>query len=240
MTHAAILAHLAAVGFNPSAVYDVGAFKGEWARLARSYFPTAPIGMVEGNPACFGHLREVAREIFADVFPVVVGFPCASRPFHVLTSGSSLYRELNPLEPRAMLVDVRSLDDVTKFYSRCHPSAPPGLGTGELLKLDTQGSELEILGAAPLRLGMAEVIVIECSLLRYNAGAPSIQDVMNFMSIHGFAPYDVGEQFRRVDGTLFQLDVVFVRAGSSLRRAAPFMTPEALAQTQAEVAEARW
>ena len=88
-----------------------------------------------------------------------------------------------------------------------------------LLKLDVQGYELEVLRGAVKTLSEAEVVIIECSLIQYNEGAPLFAEVVSFMGERGFVVYDFCGQMRRAnDGALFQMDVIFVRENSRLRK----------------------
>jgi len=54
------------------------------------------------------------------------------------------------------------------------------------LKLDVQGYELEVLRGGNNLLSKTEVVVLECSLIEYNTGAPLIADVISFMKDRGF------------------------------------------------------
>ena len=50
-------------GFTPAAIVDVGAYKGDWTRLARRVFPNVPVLMVEPQASKRPHLEEVCREL---------------------------------------------------------------------------------------------------------------------------------------------------------------------------------
>ena len=96
-----------------------------------------------------------------------------------------------------------------------------------LLKLDVQGFELEVLRGAPRVLHRAEIVILESSLLPYNAGAPLLGEVIAFMAEHGFAPFDFcGQARRESDLALFQTDIVFARHDSSLRAPRKFWLRE--------------
>jgi hypothetical protein len=71
------------------------------------------------------------------------------------------------------------------------------------------------------------VVILEVSLLPYNEGAPLFGEVVAFMAKAGFAVYDFcGQHRRQSDHALFQTDVVFVRADSSLRACKKFWLTE--------------
>jgi hypothetical protein len=105
-----------------------------------------------------------------------------------------------------------------------------------LLKLDTQGSELEVLrGAEHTVLPGAVAVLVETSLFQFFNGGPLIADVIEYMSSHGFVIYDVVDlQYRPLDGALSQLDLLFVRRDDQLREHHYFATPR-----QREIANER-
>jgi hypothetical protein len=86
------------------------------------------------------------------------------------------------------------------------------------LKLDVQGAELEILRGAPHILSCTGVAQLEVALLHYNEGAPTAADVVRFMDETGCAIHDVAELPRTNGADLAQMDLLFVRKTSPMRR----------------------
>jgi hypothetical protein len=96
-----------------------------------------------------------------------------------------------------------------------------------LLKVDVQGYEIAVLQGGSQTLEGAEVLVLEVSLLEYNVGSPLFADVVDWMRNAGFFVYDIcGYARRESDDALFQVDLMFVRENSVLRRRRPFWTQE--------------
>ena len=56
----------------------------------------------------------------------------------------------------------------------------------DMIKLDTQGSELDILQGAPTVLRNVYDIIIEAQHVEYNKGAPNINAVRSFLEANGF------------------------------------------------------
>ena len=80
-----------------------------------------------------------------------------------------------------------------------------------MTKLDTQGSELDILRGASRCLAHARGIQIECAVQKYNEGAPLIADVILFAQTAGFRLYDMAQFHFGSDRRLMQADLIFVR-----------------------------
>jgi len=85
-----------------------------------------------------------------------------------------------------------------------------------LMKLDVQGSELDVLTGSTGILDPVEIIIMECAILEYNKGVPQLEDSISYMKRLGFSPLDVFDLTRGKDGALFHMDLVFVREDSSL------------------------
>ena len=89
----------------------------------------------------------------------------------------------------------------------------------DVLKLDVQGSELDILKGSTSILKNTDIVVAECQLLEFNKGASMFGEVVGWMDKHNFNVIDVA-QFHRYDFTLkngrkekitSQMDMIFLR-----------------------------
>jgi hypothetical protein len=87
----------------------------------------------------------------------------------------------------------------------------------DFIKIDTQGSEIDILVGGKLLVQSTEYILLEVSITNYNIGAPLIKDVLNYMDSIGFIMVDIWNcgYANRVPGKhyddLCQIDVLFTR-----------------------------
>jgi FkbM family methyltransferase len=203
------LARLARIGIAPRQILDIGAYEGWWSRLARKVFPQAGILMIEAQDAKKSTLEAVAKEIgTAKVRIAALGaeagreveFLIPETPFG--TTGSSIYAERTDFKRKASKVRLERLDDLVA-------GSPPA----ELLKLDVQGSELDILKGGPAALSAAQAVILEVSLLNYNEGAPLFADIVRFMDEQGFQLLDLVDLQRGKMSVLYQADAVFLRRG---------------------------
>ncbi|MCW8139220.1 MAG: FkbM family methyltransferase [Planctomycetota bacterium] len=204
------LEQLARFGFRPGLIVDVGAYVGDWSRLARRCFPDAAIVMVEAQPDKADALARACAEVGnATAVRALVG--PEARPqveFFAMETGSSVLSERTDHPREVIRVDMTTLDAATA-------DAPPGPA---LLKLDTQGYELEVLRGATRLLERVEVLQTELSVLDFNEGAPALHEVIAFLAARDLVLFDLADITRkRSDGALLQLDALFVRRGSALR-----------------------
>jgi FkbM family methyltransferase len=201
------LAEMKSRRFTPRTIIDVGAFEGEWSRLAKSIWPASRLYMIEPNLADSCGLAGVAQDLDASLFGELLGAnDDLAIQFNVMGSGSSVLAERSSVPRRVETRRLRRLDSLLTDIA-----APA------LLKIDAQGYELEILKGATAVLPAIDAILLEISIIEINQGAPLLHDVVSFLKCLGFVTYDILQIHRRpLDGALNQIDFVFVREQSPL------------------------
>ena len=105
------------------------------------------------------------------------------------------------------LVDMRTLDELAPIL------IPP---TGAiLLKVDTQGYEMEVLKGATSILRRTVALQLELSLTPLYEGAPTLLEMVSFVKDQGYELFSIIPGFRdRQSGRLLQVDGYFVRKTS--------------------------
>jgi FkbM family methyltransferase len=201
------LTRLAQRGIRPETVIDVGAFEGNWSRMARRIWPASKIIMFEPNAAKLEVISRAARSLNATFFQDLLGATDETEVvFNLMESGSSVMSERSPLARTQETRRLRRID-----------SAIPSLEGSTLLKIDAQGYELEILKGAENILPRIEAILLEVAVIEINEGAPLLAEAIVFMKSIGFVACEVLEIHRRpLDLALNQIDILFVREGSAL------------------------
>ena len=97
-----------------------------------------------------------------------------------------------------------------------------GLPAPELIKLDTQGSELRILKGAAQLLEKVEAIIAEVwTRPAYGPNTPLLGHVSHWLLMQGFVAAQFGAEFRDEDGRLLHVDVLFVRPALSVTSEPP-------------------
>ncbi len=215
MTMRSVLTAVRHHALAPATVVDVGAAFGTFARECAGIFPSARYLLVEPLTECHPSLQGITRELEdAELFPCAAGAVAGQRVLHVHPDleGSSFFeeREDSDVNGRPRAVAVETIDAIV---------ARAGAAGPILIKIDTQGAELEVLAGATATLQRTEMVIAEVSLFRFFAGGPLLHEVVAFMRSRGFVVYDVaGHQRRPLDGALAQVDLVFVREDGPFRQ----------------------
>jgi FkbM family methyltransferase len=207
LTHRNALARLKSLGFAPAAVYDVGAYRGGWTKVAAQVFPDAQFLLFEANA---DHATELAAAKHRYFIAALGADDGAARAFHVPragdVTGASLYVE-NTTHYAASNLQVREIA-IARLDTL---AAREKLPAPDLVKIDVQGAELEVLAGASATLAGASVLVVEVSLVDYNKRAPLMAEVITAVDRIGFKCADVAELHRTPTNFVLQLDLVFVR-----------------------------
>lgn len=203
------LQNLKKLGYSPKSIIDIGAFKGEWTKEISQIFSESLFLMIEPQSSNAPLLRSlVNNKIFFE--RALLGSEVKENvPFYEMGTGSSYYEENTNHNRTVNLLSMNTLDNIIEKYN---------FGDEIFIKLDTQGSELDILKGASKTLENVHFILLEISVLNYNKNAPVFSDVVLFMEQIGFILWDIVAVHRK-EGThtLMQTDVIFTRCDSLIR-----------------------
>lgn len=180
-------------------VFDVGAHDGSWTRQVRPLLPkSCSFVLFEPNESHNEHLRTTG----APYFNVVLSDSVKEVPWYGVGGlGDSYFQEAGrtfaSFSPS--MRTTTTLNEVVKQHRLVVP---------DLLKIDTQGSELDIIRGSSDFISDVTLVLLECPLVEYNTGAPDLRDYLSEMSSLGFVPIDVTE-VHRMNGVAVQIDIAF-------------------------------
>lgn len=205
------LRRLRGFGVRPRHIIDVGAHDGGFAALALDTWPDAAVACIEPLPDAAARLRTRFAGRPVTVHEAVAGAR-SGEPVTLARAGtaSSVLPEHGGPVGEPLALATTRLDDL-----RAQGALPVECG---LLKLDVQGYELAVLQGATTVLENTRVVVAELNLLDLHVGVPLMHEVQAWLAARGFVAWDLAGLVRRpLDGALWQVDLVFVRADDPLR-----------------------
>jgi FkbM family methyltransferase len=192
-------------GFTAQYIVDVGAHIGNFAKSCQNLWPNVDIHMFEANPYANEVLKSIGFTYNIALLSDVVGekYTYYMTNKWLLSSGNSIFREntseFNDDHVIKYELESNTLDNILKNDKKV-----------DLLKLDTQRSEIKILNGGLNLVARTKYIIIESSIYNYNEGGCLIGDVFDFMNAHGFKLIDILDINYFEEGiTLNQLDLLF-------------------------------
>ena len=188
--------------FNPYRILDIGANIGQFYKLAKQTYPDAYIFSIEASPDCEKYLKEITQDYYIGLLAKDnVEYDFFSRKGDSTCTGNSIYRELTQFYSDDQLDILKQkgiqLDDLFESDSEF-----------DLIKIDTQGSELDIISGGKNLCSKAKGILLEVSLTQYNEGAPLYEEVIQFMKDFGFRPEVILDEARNHGS--HQQDILFL------------------------------
>lgn len=189
-------------------VLDVGAYRGEFARLIKELFPGSKIKCIEGDE------RQAQFLLDLDVDFYLLSKQTKQINFYTLpedacTTGSSIYRENTVYyqDPLVLKKWAYALDDLN-------------LPAFDFIKLDVQGSELDVLKGGKKYLAKTQptYLLIETSIQQYNQGAPLAGEVLSYLNKIGYRLQDIFDVLYDQNNQLLQVDFLFEHDPNATKR----------------------
>jgi FkbM family methyltransferase len=189
-------------GFIPKRFLDIGAHFGSYSKMIKEIWSDVDVFMIEANPnneenlkkSGFNYIISLLTDKKAEIFDFYIN------KLDINSTGCSIYREnthhFSDENLEVIKLKSNTLDDLfidQKF---------------DLIKIDTQGSELDILKGGLNLVKRCQYIILETSLINYNFDAPLIDDVLNFMKSINYKMIDIVE-LHYIDNKLIQIDILF-------------------------------
>jgi FkbM family methyltransferase len=193
---------------NLDIVLDIGSYHGQFGDMIHEVWPLAQVISIEANP---DHKQINPQQITAclsdqdDLWVEYYTLP----PGNIVT-GASYYRENTHFYQNPIVTPVRTVKLDTLYQQLGWQGNWCG---GGLIKIDTQGSELDILQGAQVFLTQQQprLLLLEVSHQPYNLGAPTASHIVSYLYQTGYKWIDTWGQFRDRDHTLLQSDLLFER-----------------------------
>jgi len=178
-------------------VYDIGANKGEWSISTNKILFNSDFYLFEANPDMEPALKKTKLRYFISALSDQAR---EATFFSKNGTGDSLYIEKtwsHGFEKK--IVQTSTLDEIAK---QNHIPKP------DFVKLDTQGSEIDIITGGMEFISNARLILCEIPLIEYNSGAPDIGGYLKAFEKINFFPIVLSEIHRK-SGQIVQIDMLF-------------------------------
>ena len=203
LSHRRALERISSKGIHVTTFIDAGAARGAWSRMAEKYWANAHFHLLEAKDIWRDDLEKLVQRRTNYSFtmkavtdePGTIYFPKGGDAY-----GGAAFKEKAKRDD-LVAVPATSIDQETSSLSLKGPFG---------IKLDTHGTEVDILNGAEETLKNTAMLCIET----YNfIGQKRFPELLLHMQSLGFRVADIAEPlFRESDASLWQVDFYFLRA----------------------------
>jgi FkbM family methyltransferase len=188
--------------FYPDRILDIGANIGQFHLIAKKSFPSSFVFSIEASKECEDSLKAITDSYYIGMLAKDNSqYKFYKRKGDPTCTGNSFYKELTEFYSDDQLDIINEegimLDDLFEENSEF-----------DLIKIDTQGSELDIITGGINLCKKAKGILLEVSLTQYNEGAPLYKEVVEFMKGIGFTLTEILDESRNHGA--HQQDILFI------------------------------
>jgi FkbM family methyltransferase len=190
-------------GFYPKKILDIGASVCQTADIMRQIWPVANILLFEGNAEC----EKLYQKQLYDYQIKLLGKINGTTKFYKtkwspICSGNSIYKENSSTYNEENLIveesPIYKLDDCVNDVF-------------DLIKIDTQGSELDIINGGLRTFLNTKVVIAEVSLTNYNEGGCTKQQIVDKMISLKFDLISIIESVVNENNELIAESLLFIK-----------------------------
>jgi FkbM family methyltransferase len=190
--------------FVPNSVLDIGANVGQFYNEIKNLFPDSYFYLIEGSESCDLALRTLNVDysicLLSDSEKEVDFYIRKGEP---RCTGNSIYREKTSFyDDNQIIIEKRQTKTLSGLL---------GEKIFDLIKIDVQGSEIDIINGGLEIIKKSKAVLMEVSLVEYNQGAPTKDFVYEYMNNLGFEPVEIiGNINHPLTHELIQQDILFL------------------------------
>jgi len=190
--------------FTPKTILDIGANNGQFYNESKNIFPDSYFLLIEGNEYCEPALKTLGVDykisLLSDSVKEVDFY---LRRQEYTCTGNSIYREKTSFyDDNEIVIEKKKTDTLSNVLGQQY---------FDLIKIDVQGSEIDIIIGGLDIINNCKGLLMEVSLEEYNEGSPTIEFVDNFMKNLNFEKVEIINNLNHpIKHTLIQQDVLYI------------------------------
>ena len=211
VTNTDIILSLLKDKISPNYILDIGCGHGEWFLKCNNFFPNSIYYLFDANIKNEDALSKLKNKFTNVNYKIcLLSNTIKKIKFFNMGYGSSVYSENTNFKRKEEILTSSTLEnELSKVNINSF---------NNIIKLDVQGSEIDILKGLKKSISFFEVIILETSVKEYNKNSPLFIDVVNYMDNENYIFYDLCDLKRlgHKNSLLLQFDAIFVRKNSDL------------------------
>jgi FkbM family methyltransferase len=194
-------------------VFDVGAYKGEFAALIHGAFPAARVWCFEPFPASYqGIVTRFAGQSWVRIENYAMSSQDGTAELMIgadLSTNSIVSPVVNH---GAFATDVPRIPVPVRTLSQCATELLGDQASISILKVDTEGNDLRVLegGEDLLRAGRIDAVHAEVMFIEHFKGAPGFLEIGEYLQRFKYRLYSLYDLKRNPQGQLRYGNALFI------------------------------
>jgi len=201
------LKNLKTTGFNPTKIFDIGAYHGLWTKEMLNIYTNCEYYLYEAID--YPELNNFVNINFnMKKYNVILNDKQDTvKWYQKKNTGDSMFKETTHYFNDCEVLEKETIDLNTHIKNN---NIIINEDDKILIKIDCQGAEIPILKGASELLKYTEFILLEIPLYgKYNEGVPSFLEHIQYMDSINFIPYDIYDK-HFFNGYTMQIDMMFI------------------------------
>ena len=203
--------YISHVDYIPKVIFDIGSAVLHWTKEAKKIWPKAKYIAFEAMTEVEDFYREMNQECTLEVLSDVVGRKVVYNCHPINLGGNSYYKENEEYSKAAKDIYTKEYeqDRITTtidYIMEVNKYPQP-----DLIKIDTQGSELDILKGAKNTIKGVNHLIVELQHVQYNIGAKLVDESIEYIFSLGFELVPTGNDNKYFCGNGPDADYHFIR-----------------------------
>ena len=203
--------YLNSINYTPKVIFDIGSAVLHWTKEAKKVWPDARYIAFEGMKEVEELYSEMDQECTLELLSNVVGRKVMYNCHPLYLGGNSYYIENEEYSKAAKDIYTKeyeqertttTLDQLVKEFNYPQP---------DLIKIDTQGSEIDILKGAEKTIVGVKHMIVELQHVQYNIGAKLVDESLEYIDSLGFELVPTGNGNKYFCGNGPDADYHFIR-----------------------------
>jgi FkbM family methyltransferase len=203
--------YISHVDYTPKVIFDIGAAVLHWTKEAKKIWPKAKYIAFEAMTEVEDFYREMNQECTLEVLSDVVGRKVLYNCHPINLGGNSYYKENEEYSKAAKDIYTKEYEQDRSTTTIDYIMEVNKYPQPDLIKIDTQGSELDILKGAENTIKGVKHLIVELQHVQYNIGAKLVDESIEYIFSLGFELVPTGNDNKYFCGNGPDADYHFIR-----------------------------
>jgi FkbM family methyltransferase len=203
--------YISRIDYTPKVIFDIGSAVLHWTKEAKKIWPNAKYIAFEAMTEVEEFYKEINQEHTLEVLSDVIGRKVVYNCHPINLGGNSYYKESEEYSKASKDIYTKEYEQDRITTTIDYIMEVSKYPQPDLIKIDTQGSELDILKGAENTIKGVKHMIVELQHVQYNIGAKLVNESIEYINSLGFELVPTGNDNKYFCGNGPDADYHFIR-----------------------------